>query len=205
MQRIGLLRLLTLGLCVTGLTDCGGRSALDPAGVGQEEHSALPSGDGSSEDAGGAGASSRETEDGDASVEGSENPSDEGSSGPDAEPGSPGDETPAPPESGEGGGGLGDVMDCMSCVSENCPGIQECLMTADCRDGILCAMQDCMGGSGPGGFDIACASGCFGGNMATAMSAFQGIMCAMNTCGDSCGNLLDLLGGLGGGGFPGQP
>lgn len=105
-----------------------------------------------------------------------------------------------PNTGGNGGGGGGGIVECLQCTQQQCPEVQSCLMDEACRGGLICVAKDCLAS---GGFDMGCAMGCFSGDLGAAMQAVQGFSCVAQSCGDSCGSLLDMLGGgSNGGGSP---
>lgn len=207
---------MVIGMAVSA--SCGGRSVLDPDDINADGLGAAddPNNDGSNNDSTPGDSGGSDSTPGD-SGGGSDGPGDGHGDGPgDGRPGDgrPGDDRPGDDRPGGGGdsggfpggdGPAGEVIQCMSCVQSECPELMECLTDAECRDGLMCIAQDCLGGGGGGGFDPMCMMGCFGGNIGAAMGVFQGFQCAMNEC--PCDSLLDLAGGLGGdgGGFPGSP
>jgi hypothetical protein len=94
----------------------------------------------------------------------------------------------------------GPIGECASCVRDKCGDrVNACINDPACRAGLACTVTRCLGGGGPGGFDLACVAGCFGGDISKAGVAISTFTCVLGTCGSACGGLL----GGGGGGFPG--
>jgi len=92
----------------------------------------------------------------------------------------------------------GVIGECATCVRDNCGSqVNECINSPACRNGLACVATKCLGGGGSGGFDIACVTGCFGGDFKTAGLAITTFTCVTNKCGAKCGSLL--------GGLPGVP
>lgn len=94
-------------------------------------------------------------------------------------------------QGGEGGAPNGgfNPLDCFGCIAQNCPEALECLQDQACRDGMVCAVTDCLGGGAP---DIACFGTCFGGDLEAGLKAYQAITCVLGDCGEFC------QGGIGG-------
>jgi len=94
----------------------------------------------------------------------------------------------------------GPIGACASCVRDKCgTQVNACVNDPVCRAGLACTATSCLGGGGPGGFDLACVAKCFGGDLSKAFQAINTFTCVISGCGTACGG---LLGGLGGG-FPG--
>jgi hypothetical protein len=92
----------------------------------------------------------------------------------------------------------GPIGECAGCVRDKCGDrVNACINDPACRAGLACTVTRCLGGGGPGGFDIACVAGCFGGDISKAGVAISTFTCVLGTCGSACGGLL------GGGGLPG--
>lgn len=98
--------------------------------------------------------------------------------------------------SGFGGAGGSGPGACIGCITQNCPTAQACFADQACRQGVMCVFSQCIGGGGGGGPDFQCMIGCFNGDFAAAMQAFQALQCVRTSCGQDCG-------GMGGGGPPG--
>ena len=88
-------------------------------------------------------------------------------------------------EGGEGGAPTGgfNPLDCFGCIAQNCPAALECIQDPLCRDGMVCAVTDCLGGGSP---DIACFGTCFGGDFQAGLKAYQAITCVLGDCGEFC-------------------
>jgi hypothetical protein len=100
----------------------------------------------------------------------------------------------------------GPIGVCATCVANHCASsVNACVNDPNCIKGLACSVQKCLGGGGggggPGGFDFACLTGCFGGDLTGLLNAVSAFTCVTGTCGTDCGG---LLGGLGGG-IPGLP
>lgn len=92
----------------------------------------------------------------------------------------------------------GPIGACASCVASNCSAqVNACLNDPTCRNGLTCVVTKCLGGGGPGGFDLTCVFGCFGGDFSKASEAISAFTCVTGKCGSACGGVL------GGGGIPG--
>lgn len=106
--------------------------------------------------------------------------------------------------SGTGGGGGTGPIACIGCIVQKCPSVQECLFDQACRNGTICAVQNCLAGGG-GGPNLQCMLQCFNGDFQAAFKAFQSLQCFFTNCGQTCGGLIPGLpgGGLPGGGLPG--
>ena len=95
----------------------------------------------------------------------------------------------------------GPIGDCINCVKDNCgDAVNNCVNDPKCLAGLACTLTKCLtgGGGGPGGgFDFACITGCFKGDLKTAGEAISAFTCVIGKCGTKCGGFL------GGGGIPG--
>ena len=87
---------------------------------------------------------------------------------------------------GQGQGGF-DPIGCLGCVAQNCPDTLACVTDPACIQGIGCVVATCMSGGQP---DMACALGCFNGDMSAALAALSAMTCVFGTCGDTCGGLI---------------
>lgn len=105
----------------------------------------------------------------------------------------------------------GPIGDCLGCVRDKCgSSVNACINDAKCRSGLACTVTNCLtgggggGGGGLGGFDFACVTKCFDGDLKAAGTAISTFTCLLGTCGGKCGGLLGGgLPGGGGGGLPG--
>lgn len=105
----------------------------------------------------------------------------------------------------------GPIGVCATCVANHCAAsVNACVNDSNCIKGLACSVQKCLGGGG--GFDFACLSGCFGGDLTGLLNAVSAFTCVTGTCGTDCGGLLGGLGGAipglpgaGGGGGAGGP
>lgn len=90
-----------------------------------------------------------------------------------------------------GGGGTGPLA-CFMCVQNQCPAVGECLLDQACRDGAICAFQNCLagGGGGGGGLNFQCLLGCFNGDFQAGLKAFQAIQCFLQNCSSQCGGSI---------------
>ncbi len=106
----------------------------------------------------------------------------------------------------------GPIGVCATCVANNCSSsVNSCVNDSNCLKGLACSVTKCLagggadggggGGGGIGGFDFACLTGCFGGDIAGLLNAVSAFTCVTGSCGTPCGG---LLGGLGGA-IPGLP
>lgn len=105
---------------------------------------------------------------------------------------------------GSGGSGGGGPLQCITCIAQKCPAVQECLFDNACRDGAICAFQNCLG-SGGGGLNLQCMLGCFNGDFSAALKAFQAFQCFFSQCGGACSGGIPGFPGLPGGGGGGTP
>lgn len=98
-----------------------------------------------------------------------------------------------------GTGGTGPLA-CISCIQNQCPAVAQCLFSQPCRDGTICAVQNCLAGGSP---DFQCFIKCFSGDIQAGLQAFQALQCFATNCGSVCGGVIPGLPGGGGGGGPG--
>jgi hypothetical protein len=99
---------------------------------------------------------------------------------------------------GTGGSGGSGPIACLTCITQKCPAITQCLLDQACRDGVICAFQDCLGSGGIPNFT--CLLGCFGGDLSAAMQAFQALQCFFTQCSTACQGAIPGLPGFGGSG-----
>jgi hypothetical protein len=88
-----------------------------------------------------------------------------------------------PGTTGPGGG----PIDCFQCIGQECPEALQCIQDPTCMQGILCTVSQCLSGGQP---DFGCFLGCFNGDFQAAIQAFQSLSCVMGNCEDECGGLL---------------
>ncbi len=93
------------------------------------------------------------------------------------------------------------LLACGTCMKDECgEGIRACVDSEPCRQTLQCVATECVAD----GVDLACAIGCSAGDMGTALQILGIFQCVTQTCGEDCGELLEtLLGLLGGGGIAG--
>ncbi len=169
------------------LAACGGRSNLNPGGLGngggvggagpaQGVGGQVTSSVGASSPTGSGGAGSGVT-----NGSGGADPS--SGVGPGGSGVGPGSSAAGPGTTGPGGGPL----DCFQCIGQECPEALQCLQDPTCMQGIVCTVSQCLSGGQP---DFSCLLGCFNGDFQAAMQAFQSLSCVMSKCQDDCGGLL---------------
>jgi hypothetical protein len=85
----------------------------------------------------------------------------------------------------------GPMAACAGCLSDQCANeIAACAANPACANGMACMASDC--GTGASGTpDLACAMGCFGGDLAAMQEAMAVATCASGSCTDPCGSTMD--------------
>lgn len=94
----------------------------------------------------------------------------------------------------------GPIFECATCVKDACyVQVNTCVNDPKCAQGLVCAVQKCVGGGGP---NVQCLLGCFNGNVGALLEAVQAFQCIGTKCGADC---IGAIGGgfPGGGGVPG--
>lgn len=98
----------------------------------------------------------------------------------------------------------GPIGACASCVRDTCGAqVNDCINDATCRSGLACSMTRCLAGGG-GTPDLACLSGCFGGDLSKAFKAISVFTCITGKCSMQCGGLIGGIPGFPGGGGGGS-
>jgi hypothetical protein len=100
---------------------------------------------------------------------------------------------------GSGGAGGTGPLACFTCITQKCPEVGQCLFDDACRDGVICALQQCLG-SGSGLPNFPCLLGCFNGDFQAAINAFQALQCFFSQCSTACQGSIPGLPGVGGSG-----
>jgi hypothetical protein len=90
----------------------------------------------------------------------------------------------------------GPVLACVACLKTQCrEGINECINSATCREGLLCALGKCIAGtvgveattsSAVSSGNFACLLDCFKGDIMAAILAAESVDCVVVTCSNAC-------------------